>query len=121
MRFVGIQSRPSPMIEDDNLEQLAIASTFVSNRYAGGPTSYKALLGAATHTNHLRVVQFVLPPPPSLFSLLIMSTSLPSATSLMNHADDPRHITYSTWIIPHFFPYMRDLLFVLHDDPAWPP
>jgi hypothetical protein len=33
----------------------------------------------------------------------------------MNHADDPRHIIYSTWVIPHFFPYMRDLLYV----PNW--
>jgi hypothetical protein len=32
----------------------------------------------------------------------------------MNHADDPRHIIYATWIIPHFFPYMRDLLYVPH-------
>ena len=43
-----------------------------------------------------------------------MSASLPSAAALMNHADDPRHIIYSTWIIPHFFPYMRDLLYVPH-------
>ena len=32
----------------------------------------------------------------------------------MTHADDPRHIVYATWIIPNFFPYMRDLLCVLY-------
>ncbi|KAF8271949.1 hypothetical protein EI94DRAFT_1796601 [Lactarius quietus] len=47
-----------------------------------------------------------------------MSAPLPSATALMNHADDPRHIIYSTWIIPHFFPYMRDLLNALTKQPA---
>ncbi|KAH9002731.1 hypothetical protein EDB86DRAFT_2827126 [Lactarius hatsudake] len=47
-----------------------------------------------------------------------MSASLPSATALMNHADDPRHIIYSTWVIPHFFPYMRDLLNELTKQPA---
>jgi hypothetical protein len=31
----------------------------------------------------------------------------------MTHADDPRHIIYSTWVIPKFFPYTRDLLCVL--------
>ena len=30
----------------------------------------------------------------------------------MTHADDARHIVYATWIIPKFFPYMRDLLCV---------
>jgi hypothetical protein len=43
-----------------------------------------------------------------------MSNSLPSAKALMIHADDPRHIVYATWIIPKFFPYMRDLLYVLY-------
>ncbi|KAH9041978.1 hypothetical protein EDB85DRAFT_2285835 [Lactarius pseudohatsudake] len=47
-----------------------------------------------------------------------MSASLPPATALMNHADDPRHIIYSTWVIPHFFPYMRDLLNELTKQPA---
>jgi hypothetical protein len=44
-----------------------------------------------------------------------MSTTqptLPSAKALMTHADDARHIVYATWIIPKFFPYMRDLLCV---------
>ncbi|KAF8476666.1 hypothetical protein DFH94DRAFT_855158 [Russula ochroleuca] len=47
-----------------------------------------------------------------------MSTLLPSAKALMTHADDPRHIVYATWIIPKFFPYMRDLLNELTKQPA---
>ena len=43
-----------------------------------------------------------------------MLTSLPSAKALMTHADDRRHIVYATWIVPKFFPYMRDLLCVLY-------
>jgi hypothetical protein len=43
-----------------------------------------------------------------------MSTSLPSAKALMTHADDSRHIVYATWVVPKFFPYMRDLLCVLY-------
>ncbi|KAI0304282.1 hypothetical protein B0F90DRAFT_1815634 [Multifurca ochricompacta] len=47
-----------------------------------------------------------------------MSVSLPSANALIDHADDPRHIIYVSWVIPHFFPYMRGLLKELVNQPA---
>jgi len=36
----------------------------------------------------------------------------------MTHADDPRHIIYATWVIPKFFPYIRELLDELTKQPA---
>ncbi|KAH9959763.1 hypothetical protein BC827DRAFT_1268531 [Russula dissimulans] len=47
-----------------------------------------------------------------------MSTSLPSAQALMTHADDPRHLVYSAWVTPNFFPFMRGLLDDLTKQPA---
>ena len=102
-------SHLSPLIEGDNLGQLTIGVEFCVSLERERLYSFiKPLLDRGTHTSQLHFRQFVLPP--SSLSLLVMSAPLPSATALMNHADDPRHIIYSTWIIPHFFPYMRDLL-----------
>jgi hypothetical protein len=84
--------------EDTSSRQLNLASSCSA--------SIKPPTGPRDSASYHRKLAFFLYNP--------MPTSLPSAKALMTHADDPRHIVYATWVIPKFFPYMRDLLCVLH-------